>query len=117
MAQVKCYKWNDADMKWKDANFTWKESCVVIELIQALGGPNTSVVKAYRSLSKDKKRILVTLITKIASMDKEYDDYRSELTKEKSSRVNVTIKDVEILAKAVLGIQIEVKNVGKRKKS
>ena len=115
MAQVKCYRWDDADYKWNETPFTWREGCVVIELIKEIGGPNTNIVKAYKRLSKDKKKTLITLITKIAAVDKDYADYRSELTKQKGSGVKVTIKDVEILAKAVLGIKIEITNVNNEK--
>lgn len=111
MAQVKCYRWDDTDFKWNETPFTWKEGCLVIELIKAVGGPNTNIVKNFKRLSKDKKKTLITLITKVASVDKDYADYRSELTKQKGTGIKITIKDVEILAKAVLGIKIEVKNV------
>lgn len=113
MAQLKCYRWDDTDFKWNETPFTWKEGCIVLELIK--GAVNTSIVKAYKSLSKDKKKIIISLITRIASVDKDYADYRSELHKQKPSGVKVTIKDVEILAKVVLGIKVEITNVNDEK--
>jgi len=115
MAQLKCYRWDDTDFKWNETPFTWKEGCIVIELLKAIGGPNTSITKAYRRLSKDKKKVIISLITRIASVDKDYADYRSELHKQKPSGVKVTIKDIEILAKAVLGIKVEITNVNDKK--
>ena len=115
MSEIICYKWNNADVKWKDANFTWKEACLVIEIIKSIGGPNTNIVKVYRSLPKRKKRDLITLITKISSLDDDYANYRSELTKEKLPMVKVTVKDVEMLAKAVLGTKIEITDVNYEK--
>ena len=115
MAQVKCYRWDDADYKWNETPFTWKEGCIVIELIKAIGGPNNNIVKAYKRLSKDKKKTLITLITKIAKVDKDYADYRSELTKQKGVGIKVTVRDVEVLAKVVLGIKIEITNVNNEK--
>lgn len=115
MAQLKCYRWDDTDFKWNETPFTWKEGCIVLELIKAVGAVNTNIVKAYKRLSKDKKKVIVSLITRIAAVDKDYADYRSELHKQKPSGVKVTIKDVEVLAKAVLGIKIEITNVNDKK--
>lgn len=115
MAQLKCYRWNDTDFKWNETPFTWKEGCIVIEFIKAVGAPNTSIVQAYRRLSKDKKKVIISLITRIASVDKDYADYRSELHKQKPSGIKIGVKDVEILAKAVLGIKVEVTNVNNEK--
>ena len=115
MAQLKCYRWDDTDFKWNETPFTWKEGCIVIELLKAVGGPNTNITKAYRRLSKDKKKVIISLITRIASVDKDYADYRSELHKQKPSGVKVTVKDIEVLAKAVLGIKVEITNVNDKK--
>lgn len=115
MTQLKCYRWNDTDYKWNETPFTWKEGCIVIEFIKEVGAPNTSIVQAYRRLPKDKKKVIVSLITRIASVDKDYADYRSELFKNKPSGIKIGVKDVEILAKAVLGIKVEITNVNNEK--
>ena len=113
MAKLKCYRWDDTDFKWNETPFTWKEGCIVLELIK--GGPNVNIVKNYKRLSKDKKKVIISLITRIAAVNKDYADYRSELHKQKPSGVKVTVKDVEVLAKVVLGIKIEITNVNDKK--
>ncbi len=110
MSETICYTWDNADVKWSEANFTWAEGCIVSHIVnEIVGGGNITQIR--RNLSKKDKKILITLITKISSMDNDYELYRSELTKEKNNDINITIKDVEIMAKAVLGIVIEIKNV------
>lgn len=113
MPQLKCYKWNDTDFKWNETPFTWKEGCIVIELINA--AVNTNIVKAYRKLPKEKKNVIISLITKISDVDKDYAEYRSNLQKEKPKGMMMTIKDVEIMAKEVLGLKIEITNVNDKK--
>jgi len=107
-----CYTWDDAPFSWNSTEFTWKDFCTASEFIdEVLKDATGSPSKVFRKLSKNKKLDIVELLIRVYSLDPNQTDYLSRLSKEKSDDVNITISDVEILAKEVLGTKLKIANI------
>lgn len=95
--------WGQTDVKWKDADWTWSEKELVGEILVSGGGDENAIpgFNAWLQKNKDKKRKAIRILFKIKG--KEFDE-----TKDYSD-VQLKVKDVKLMAKAVLGIELNVK--------
>lgn len=112
-------KWNNANFKWNVGStfpnqsstpFTWDDVALVKELIEAIGYDAYSDVldvddpddhlDSFLKDKPDKKRKLIKLICKVQG--KTYEE-----TKE-IDEVKINIKDVKLLIKEVLGINVTI---------
>ena len=100
-------KWNSANFKWNVGSsfpnqsstpFTWDDVALLIEVVEAVqlgGGP-----EEYLKDKKEKRKKLIKLICKVQGKtikeEKEIKDFK------------ITVKDIEILAEQVLGINVKV---------
>ena len=99
-------KWGDADFKWNDNPYTWDEVAIVVEAIEAIkaisGPPGEGDDFIHPLFDKDpeKRKKLVKLICKVQGKtiekEKEIKDYK------------ITVKDIQLLAEEVLGINVKV---------
>lgn len=88
------------DIEWSNNPYTWDEVFVLIELIeeiQGLGGPEIG----YQKLGKEKKKKLITLIAKVRGEEFKEEAYKNE-------DIKVIAKDIELVAKEVLGIDLKI---------
>ena len=88
---VFCYKWNDADVYWNTVELTWAEFCVINKISDVIGTSIPQVNKKLKKLSKDEKRVLIGLVTRIKSNDIEFEKTQN---KQKNNNVNIKISDV-----------------------
>ena len=113
MARVP-FKWNTANFKWDEGStfpnqsntpFTWDDVALIVEIAEALGPYADLDLQddAIQSLVKDdpeKKKRLIKLICKVQG--KTYKE-----TKE-IDKVKINIKDVKLLIKEALGINVTI---------
>lgn len=92
--------WEDVNVLWNDNPYTWDEVIALIEVVDGtLGG--ASPVEAYQKLEKEKKKKLITLIAKVRGEEFKEEAYKNE-------DIKVIVKDIEIVAKEVLGIELKI---------
>ena len=95
-------KWEDANFKWNDNPHTWDDVALVIEVISVVGPPGEGDDFIHPIFDKEpeKKKKLVKLICKVQGKtikkEKEIKEYK------------ITVKDIQLLAEEVLGINVKV---------
>ena len=104
-------KWEDADFKWNLAptdttktRYTWNEVILVEEVVEAIQqGGGVMEDDMPWTKNQDKKKRLIKLILKCQG--KTYKE-----TKEIQD-IEITAKDIKILAEKVLGIEVLTENI------
>ena len=110
-------KWEDADFKWNIAPpsedykvgfkaslvpYTWDDVALIEEAVEAFGGGDMDEMP-WTKWEDDKKKRLIKLICKVQGKtiteEKEVQDYK------------ITVSDIKMLAKEVLGIEIMTENI------
>ena len=99
-------KWEDANIKWNDNPYTWDEVALVVEaveVVEAISGPpgeGDDFIHPFFDKDSEKKKKLVKLICKVQGKtikkEKEIEDFK------------ITVKDIQLLAEEVLGINVKV---------
>ena len=114
-------KWEDADFKWNIAPpskdykvgfeasrfpYTWDDVALVeaaVEVVKAGGGGVMAEDMPWTQVDDEKKKRLIKLICKVQGKtiteEKEIQDYK------------ITVSDIKMLAKEVLGIEIMTENI------
>jgi hypothetical protein len=103
-----CYKWGSKNILWKNINWTWSECRIAEELAEQFrGGIDAS--KLYEEeygppwmKDPEKKKQLIRLICKVKN--EKYDE-----TKEVNKNIKITVDNIKLVIKEVLGIEISVK--------
>tara|TARA_Y100001973_G_C5203522_1_gene339630 strand:+ start:3762 stop:4118 length:357 start_codon:yes stop_codon:yes gene_type:complete len=103
---------SDGDKKWINADFTWSDVQLIAEVAEAIeeeagSSPSRRKENLEKFLKdKDKKNRLIQLVCRIKGV-KVYDE-----TKEIKEDINVSVEDVDMLIKEVIGkIKVETKDV------
>jgi len=95
--------WDSADFKWNDNPYTWDDVALVEQAVEELQQKRGVVDEDYvHPLFRDEKKNkrLVKLI---------YKTQGKVLKEEKEIKeIKITVKDVKILAKEVLGINVTI---------
>lgn len=95
--------WDNADFAWNDNPYTWDDVALVKEVVEEIQRKGGMVDEDYvHPLFKEeeKKKRLIKLI---------YKTQGKVLKEEKEIKeIKVTVKDVKILAKEVLGINVKI---------
>ena len=101
-------KWEDADFKWElaptdtDADrYTWDEVLLVEEILDSGGG----IFEAIDKLDPEKKARFIKLVCKVKGIE----TYSGQKTIRED--IEVTAKDIEMVVKEVLGIDLTVENI------
>jgi hypothetical protein len=101
-------KWEDADFKWElaptdtDADrYTWDDVTLVEEILDSGGG----IFEAIDKLDPEKKARFIKLVCKVKGIE----TYSGQKTIRED--IEVTAKDIEMVVKEVLGIDLTVENI------
>ena len=97
-------KWNEANFKWNDNPHTWNEVQLVVEIVRALGGGGDFEAEIYKYDTEKKKR-LIKLTLKV------YGDTITESKKREIKQYKITAKDIKVVVKEVLGVEMIAENV------
>ena len=93
-------KWEDANFAWDDNSYTWDEIALVVEAVSGPPGEGDDFIHPFFDKDPEKKDKLVKLICKVQGKtiekEKEIKDYK------------ITVKDIQLLAEEVLGINVKV---------
>lgn len=95
MAQTVIFKWDTANFTWDNNPYTWDE----VELVKELARGGGSYQETFKDEKKKKK--FIKLLCKVQG--KEYKETREV------KNIKVKAKDVELVIKEVLNIDIKVK--------
>jgi hypothetical protein len=105
-------KWKDADFKWNisptdttKTRYTWNDVALVEEVVEAIqqGGGVMADDMPWTKWEDDKKEKLIKLICKVQG--KTYKQTKPV------KDINITAKDIRLLAEKVLGIEVITENV------
>jgi len=102
MASGDKIKWNEANFKWNDNPHIWN---LVVEL-STLVETGADVIQAIKEFEPEKKKRFIRLVCKVKGIE----HYSGQKTI-KTDDINITVKDVELVIKEVLGKSITVENV------
>ena len=91
--------WGQANFSWNNNSFTWGDIALVEE---ALGGGDMSEMP-WTKWEDDKKEKLIKLICKVKG--------RTYKQTKPIKDIKITAKDIRLLAKKVLGIEVITENV------
>ena len=101
MQEITPIKWEDANFKWNDNSYTWDEVQLVIEIIS---GPGEFDEEIYK-YDAEKKRRLIKLILKI------HGNTITEQKQRKIKQYKIKAKDIRLVVKEVLGVEMIAENV------
>lgn len=90
-------KWEDADFLWNNNPYTWSEVKLVVEVISA--------GDSFEKLPKEKKKKFIELVCRIKGI-KVYSG-----KKPVREDIKITVEDIKLVAKEVLGINLTVENI------
>ena len=91
-------------IKWNDNPHTWNEVQLVVEIVRALGGGGDFEEEIYKYDTEKKKR-LIKLTLKV------YGDTITESKKREIKQYKITAKDIKVVVKEVLGVEMIAENV------
>jgi hypothetical protein len=109
-------KWEGANFLWNSNPYTWNEVEIAAEVIGSSGGwpglaqtvkrkkPN-EILQKVEKLDKEKKERFIKLVCKIRGIE----TYSGQKTVKED--IKVTVKDIELIAKEVLGIDLTAENI------
>jgi len=100
-----CYRWGNCDISWDLANWTWSECQLVEDIIQGFGSSAKPFLPDWLNTpaeENEKKKRFIRLLCKIK------DGSRYDETKEVKTDIVVNARDVELVIKAVAGIDITI---------
>ena len=92
------YKWNNANFAFSNNVYTWDDCALVQEIVEAIQGGLGP--EEYLAGKPEKKKKLIKLICKVQGIE-----YKEE---KEIQDIKITVKDVEILAEKVLGINVKI---------
>ena len=98
-------KWDVADFKWNDNPHKWDEVLLVLEIVETGGGSIEGVIRAIDDLDLEKKKRFIKLVCKVKGIE----TYSGQKTIKDD--INITAKDIQLVAQKVLGIDIMAENI------
>ena len=97
-------KWEDADFLWDSNPYTWDEIDLAEEVAEITSGPGEFDEEIYKYDAEKKKR-LIKLTLKV------YGDTITESKKREIKNYKITAKDIKVVVKEVLGVEMIAENV------
>tara|TARA_R100001377_G_scaffold84588_1_gene68487 strand:+ start:1233 stop:1589 length:357 start_codon:yes stop_codon:yes gene_type:complete len=112
-------KWEEANFTWEFAPpeqgiggdvvpYTWDDVRVVDELLSQ-GASVPEIAHHIEQLDPEKKRRFIKLVCKVKGIE----TYSGQKTI-KSDDIKITVEDIELVVKEVLGIDLTVENINAR---
>ena len=100
--------WDTNDEIWSDNPYNW-DDIILVEKIVAGGG---TLPERYDKLTDEEKERFIQLIVKVKG-NQEYSTSHiyTEMKSVKVDEVKVTAKDIKLVVKEVLGINLEINNI------
>ena len=99
---VFCYKWGNCNIPWNLANWKWSECQLVEDIIRGYGPGAPPFFPQWLREDEEKKKRFIRLLCKVKG-EPEYDE-----SKEVRTDIDITAKDVEMVIKAVAGIDVTI---------
>jgi len=102
-------KWEDANFLWNDNPYIWNEVRVIIEVAEDKGGG--SLADRYERLDEEDKKVFIEVMVKVKGNMEYSSPHIYNEKKEVHDNIKVTAKDVQLVVKEVLGINLEIDNI------
>ena len=99
-----CYTWSNLNLPWINVNWTWDECQTVNEIVEIVGSGSLNPNEQINDwVNKDKKRSekVIRLVCKVKG-------YSKKKLKSVNENAKVTIKDIQLIVKAVKNIDLRV---------
>ena len=96
--------WDSANFEWNNNSHTWDLVIEIVETIQS----GVDVVTAIEQLEPEKKKRFIHLVCKVKGIE----TYSGQKTIKDD--IKVSAKDVELVVKEILGIDLAVENINAR---
>ena len=93
--------WDNANFTWDNNPHTWDEVQLVVEILRG-GGDFEEEIYKYDS---EKKKRLIKLTLKV------YGDTITESKKREIKQYKITAKDIKVVVKEVLGVEMIAENI------
>lgn len=97
--QYLVWEQTEHDIQWDNNPYTWDDVAIIIEVLESMGAAGP--IEGYKKLDKQKKKRLIKLIANVRGEQFKEEKYINE-------DIDVIVKDIEIVAKEVLGIEIKL---------
>lgn len=101
-------KWNEANFLWNDNPYKWDDVREIVKKVAKGGG---SFLENYDKLNKDEKKKFIKVIVEIKGNMEYSSPHIYNEKKEVHNNIKVTAKDVQLVIKEVLGINLEIDNI------
>ena len=100
-------KWEDADFSWDNNSYTWDDVQLVEEVVEAIqqGGGGDMEEMPWIEWDKEKKKKLIKLILKV------HGNTITESKQKEIKQYKITAKDIKIVVKEVLGVEMIAEGV------
>ncbi len=101
----KVMPWIRTDVRWKCSDWTWGDRAVAEEIVDVSGGGDEHAIAGWEKQYPKKKKKIIKILCKIKN--KKFDESKDY------KEIKLTVKDVKLVAKEVLGIDLKVKVIKK----
>ena len=96
-----CLTWGDSDFIWSTNSYTWGDVC----LVAAATDDGRRPKDWKKNLTEDEQKRFIKLVCKVKGIE----TYSGQKTIKDD--INITAKDIQLVAKKVLGIDIMAENI------
>lgn len=100
-----CFKWGNCNVLWKLANWKWSECALIEDIIKGYGPGAPPIFPAWLredTKEEEKRKRFIRLLCKVRG-EPPYDE-----KKEVKTNIKITAKDIEMVVKAVSGIDVTI---------
>jgi len=98
--------WNEGDIIWSDNPYKWSEIAIVAKVA---GG--ASYQEEYDKLSKEEKKKFIEVVVKVKSNLEYASPHIYNEKKEVQDGLEVSVEDIKLVIKEVLGVNLEIDNI------
>ena len=99
--------WNQANFLWNDNPYTWNDVSIVTRLVEA----NGKAPEYFETLSEKEQERFITILTTIKGNLELSQPHIYKERKKVNKKLKISVNDVNIVAKEVLGINLQVENI------
>ena len=101
--------WDEANFLWNDNPYTWDDVRFIIDV--AKGGGNPDLIKKELDRDEEKKKRFIEILVKVKGNQEYSSPHIYNQKKEVQDNLEVSVEDIKLVVKEVLGINLEIKNI------
>jgi len=99
--------WDKANFLWNDNPYTWNDVAIIIKLVEKKG----NAPEYFKTLPEEEQQRFITILATIKGNLELSQPHIYTQTKEVKENLEIKVEDVTLVAKEVLGVNLQVENI------